>query len=164
MEAKSTDKKTFQLTEDGRLIGSLNYENLFFVKAEIDIHGSETYSVKPVGFFGTSIAVTRQGTPVANLSLSWGGQIVIAFQGGPEFALKLDGFFSNRYVMQNGDKETLIQLESRFNWREFQYRYDIAYDITRGYDAKDPLLLMLGVYSANFFIATLSGANAGIIG
>ena len=35
MEAKSIDKRTFQLTENEKLLGELIYENIFFSKAEL---------------------------------------------------------------------------------------------------------------------------------
>ena len=163
MEAKSTDKKTFQLTENGQQIGEIIYENLFFLKAEINMGDSEKYKIKPVGFFGTSISVTHNEIQIASLYLSWSGQIVITFQEGQEFTLKLNNIFSNKYIIENKDKEKLIQLEAKFNWREFHYNYDITYNL--GYDKKsaDKLLLLLAVYAANFFIATMSGANAGMM-
>lgn len=45
----------------------------------------------------------------------------------------------------------------------FYCKYDITYDITNDKEPKDKLLLLLGVYAANYFIATISGANAGLI-
>ena len=163
MEANSTDKKTFQLTEDGKQLGELIYENLFFLKAEIKLQNSELYELAPVGFFGTSIAVTKNGNKIASLVMTWGGQIVITFQDGREFVIKLNGLFHNKYTIENKDGEKLIQLEPKFNWRAFHYNYNITYSIENDNRPADNLLILLGVYAANYFVATISGANAGMM-
>lgn len=80
MEAKSTDKKTLQLTEDGQQLGELIYRNLFSLKAEIKLTNADLYEVRPVGVFGTSITVTKNGTEIANLKMNWRGQIVFSFK------------------------------------------------------------------------------------
>lgn len=48
MEAKSTDKKTFHLTENGQLLGELIYKSLFSHKAEIKLTNDN--SLKENGF------------------------------------------------------------------------------------------------------------------
>lgn len=161
MKAQSTDNKTFQLTENGEQLGELIYENMFFLKAEIKLANSELYEIKPVGFFGTSIAITKNGADIASLVMNWRGQIVITFQNGQEYVLKLNGLFYNKYIIENKAGEKLIQLEPQFNWRQFHYNYDISYNITND-NKKDILLLLLAVYAANYFIACMSGANAGM--
>jgi len=160
MEAKSTDRKTFQLTENGQQLGELTYENLFsFLKAEIKLTNSDLYEVNPAGVFGTSIIVTKNGIEIANLKMNWRGQIVFSFQEGQELVLKAKGiFFHNKYILENKDEEKLIQFDPKFNWSKFDYNYDITYD-------KKPqniLLVLLGVYASNYFIASMSGAMSGI--
>lgn len=158
MEATSTDRKTFQLTENEHLLGELIYENLFFLTADIKLTSSELYQIKPVGFFGTSITVTRNGTELANLKMNWRGQIVFTFQDGQEFALKAKGVFHNKYILENKDGEMLIQFDPKFNWSKFHYNYDITYDKK----PQDILLVLLGVYASNYFIASMSGAMSGM--
>ncbi len=163
MEAKSIDKKTFQLTDKGQLLGEIIYENLFLLKATINITDAAAYKIKPVGFFNSSIAVTKDETNIANISLGWNGQIVIALQDGKEYMLKLNNIFSNKYILENKHKESLLQIESKFNWRLFQYTYDISYNVECQDKANDTLLVLLSIYSVNYFIATMSGANAGMM-
>ncbi len=159
MEAKSKDRKTIQLTENGQQLGELTYENLFLLKAEIKLANSDLYEVYPVGIFGTSITVTKNGTEIANLKMNWHGQIVFSFQDGQEFVLKAKGIlFHNKYILENKDEEKLIQFDPKFNWSKFDYNYDIRYD-------KKPqniLLVLLGVYASNYFIASMSGAMSGM--
>ena len=158
MEAKSTDKRTFQLIEDQQQLGELIYQNLFFLKAEIKLANSEHYEVKPVGIFGTSIVVTKNGAEIANLKMNWLGQIVFIFQDAREYVLKAKGVFHNKYIIEDKNEEKLIQFDPKFNWSKFDYNYIITYDKK----PPDILLVLLGIYGANYFIATMSGAGAGL--
>src|SRR5690606_3863328 len=128
MEAKSTDKKTFQLTENGLLLGELLYENMFFLKAEIKLANLEHYEINPVGFFGTSISITKEGTEIANLKMNWRGQIVITYQDEEEFVLKAKGMLQDNYILENKHQEKLIEFDPTFNWKNFDYKFSIIYD------------------------------------
>lgn len=95
--------------------------------------------------------------------MSWNGKIVITFQDDREYALQLSGLFQSQMILENKNQEKVIQFEPKFNWRDFYYQYNIDYDVTNVNESKDNLLLLLGVYAANYFIATISGANAGLM-
>ncbi len=154
MEAKSTDKKIFQLSENEQLLGELIYDSLFSYKAKIKLTDSELFEVKPVGIFGTSIVVSKNDSEVANLKMNWRGQIVFSFQDGQEFVFKVKGTFHNKYIIENKEGEMLIQFDPKFNWSKFNYNYDITYEKR----PQDILFVLLGVYAANYFIASMSGS------
>lgn len=163
MNAHSKDRKTFLLSDNDQLLGELIYETPFYLKAEMKISNTETYKLAPVGFFGTSVSVTKDGNKIASLSMSWNGKIIITFQDEREYALKLIGLFQSKMILEDKNQQNVLQFEPKFNWRDFYCKYDITYDITNDKEPKDKLLLLLGVYAANYFIATISGANAGLM-
>ncbi|MCC6383695.1 MAG: hypothetical protein LC117_06110 [Bacteroidia bacterium] len=156
MEARSTDTKTFQLTDNGQLLGELIYKNLFSDKAVIRLTNSEEYEIKPVGIFGTSITVTKNETEIASLKMNWRGQIVISFQDGQAFILKAKGTFYNKFIIENKDEERMIQFDPQFNWSKFNLNYEISFDKK----PDDILFILLGVYASNYFIATMTGVVA----
>lgn len=158
MIANSTDKKTFQLTDNEELLGQLIYENLFFLKASIKLANTEVYDIKPVGFFGTSISITQNGTEIANLKMNWSGHIVIAFQDGQEYIFKAKGLLASTFAIENKDKELLVHFTPKFNWSKFKYSYDVEH----GTKTQDILLILLGIYTSNYIIATMSGATSGM--
>ena len=165
MEANSTNNKSFQLTENGHQLGELIYENSFTqMKAEIKLPNSEVYNIVPVGFFRTSITVTKDGNKIASLSMSWNGKIIITFQDNSEYALKLKGIFQNKVLLENTVKENIMCFEPHFNWSDARLNHTITYDIKNDNVSKDYLLILLGLYSTNYFIASISGANSGIYG
>jgi len=163
MHAHSKDRKTFLLSDNDQILGELIYETPFYLKAEIKMPNAETYKLAPVGFFGTSVAVTKDGNKIAGLSMSWNGKIIITFQDDREYALKLSGLFQNKMILVNKNQEKVIQFEPKFNWGDVCYKYDISYDVTNTNEPKDNLLLLLGVYAANYYFASMSGANSGLM-
>lgn len=147
-------KKTFQLIENQRLLGELIYESLFHSKAEIKLSNSETYQIKPVGIFRTTTVVTKNGAAIANLKMNWRGQMLIAFQYGQEYVLKGKGMFYSKYIIENQEQEKLMELDPKFNWRKFRYNYNITYNKI----PEDTLLILLGIYAANYIINTIASA------
>ena len=153
MEANSTDKKTFQLVENGQRIGELIYESLFSFSAKLKLADSDVFDIKPVGIFGTTITVTKNGIEIADLKMNWRGQIVFTFKDGNAFILRTTGTFYNKYIIENETKEKLIQFDPTFDWSKWNYNYNITYDKR----PQDTLLVLLGVYATNYIIAAMSG-------
>lgn len=156
MKVECTDKKTFKLTRNGQPLGSLTYKSLFSFSAEICFAQNDCYKIKPVGFFGTSISVTKGKQEIANLKMNWKGQIIISFKEGEEFAFKAKGAFLDKYYVENRKKEIVLQFHPRFNWAKFDYNYDISFNK----EPVDILLALLGIYASNYFIAVMTGAMA----
>ena len=154
MRVECTDSKTFRLTDGEHLLGELVYKNFFSYQAEITLPNSDRYDIKSVGFFGTSMAITKNETEIANLKMNWKGQIIMTFQDGQEFAFKSKGVFHNKYVIESKEEEELIQFDPKFNWGKFNYSYEISYDK----NPQDILFILLGVYAANYYIAAVAGS------
>jgi hypothetical protein len=154
MRIECTDNKTFRLTENDQFLGELAYKSLFSYKAEITLTGANHYDIRSVGFFGTSIAVTKNETEIANLKMNWKGQIVMTFQDEQEFVFKPKGVFNNKYVIENKEEEELIRFDPTFNWGKFNYNYEISYYKK----PQDILFVLIGVYAANYYIAAVAGS------
>ncbi len=154
MRIECTDNKTFRLSENDQFLGELAYKSIFSYKAEITLTNSDHYDIKSVGFFGTSIAVTKNEMEIANLKMNWKGQIVMTFQDEQEFVFKAKGVFHNKYVIENKEEEELIRFDPAFNWGKFNYNYEISYDKK----PQDILFVLLGVYAANYYIAAVAGS------
>ncbi len=154
MKIACTDNKVFRLTDDESLLGELTYKNLFSYQAEITLPDSGHYAIKALGFFGTSITVTKNEMEIANLKMNWKGHIVMSFQDGREFIFKAKGFLHNQYVLENQQGEEIIQFIPSFNWAKFNYNYEI----TSTGKVQDILLVLLGTYAANYYIAAAAGS------
>ncbi len=158
MEAISTNKKTFQLVENGQLIGELLYESLFFRNAEIKLSDTECYEIKPQSVFKTSFSVSKKGEDIADFNMNWRGHIEFIMQDGQEYVLKGKGFFHNKYILENKAGEIVMVFKPEFVWRKFRYNYFIHFD-------NKPLenyFVLLAVYATNFIISNASTASAGM--
>ena len=152
MKIQCTDKKTFELTDDSQRLGHIAYDGLFSFKANA-IVGNDYYRITPIGIFNTTISVMKNETEVANMKMNWKGNIIISLQNGQEFILKATGTFLNKYVLEDKDQQKLMLLNPDFNWAKFSYNYSISYDNK----PQDILLVLLATYSANYYIAAMSG-------
>jgi hypothetical protein len=152
MNVECTDNKTFQLLDDGAVLGTLNYKNLLSFKAEISLPGTGVYDIKSVGFFGTSITVTKNEIEIAVLQMNWKGQIVMNYRN-EEFLFKAHGVFNDRYIIENKAEEKLIQFVPKFKWGKMQYNYDISYS----QKPDDSLFVLLGVYASTYYVTAMSG-------
>ncbi|MCX2679010.1 hypothetical protein OOZ15_03570 [Galbibacter sp. EGI 63066] len=153
MKIECTDKKTFQLITEGQTKGKLIYKKLFSINAEIELPESELYEIKSSGFFDTDIIVSKNELKIALLKLNLKGQIVLSFTNGNEYIVttKGVGVFRNRYVVENREKEELIQFDPHFNWSKLEYNYDVTFNKRES----DLLLVMIGVFAANYHMAVI---------
>src|SRR5690606_41794919 len=85
MEAKSTAENVVELTDGGKSLGEIRYDDAYFIHAKIRLADDGDYEISSVGFFGTKIRVTKEGSKIADLSMNWVGQIVIDFEGGKQY-------------------------------------------------------------------------------
>lgn len=163
MKTISNDLKTFQLRENDRLLGELIHNSLFSLHANLRLLSTEEYLIMPVGFFGTSISVTHKGNPIAEIVMTWKGQFVIKLlDNEEEHVLKSTGIFNNTFVVENNKRKICIQLNPKFNWLKSHCEYHINYYFpSRG--EKEILIVLLSVYTVNYYIATLTGASSGMI-
>ncbi|RRN77704.1 hypothetical protein EIM50_18260 [Pseudoxanthomonas sp. SGD-10] len=158
MEALSTNRKNFHLTDDdGELLGEITYTDFLFMKADITL-ANTTYKVGPADFFGTRISVKTNDIEVASVAMNWHGHIVIAFKSAEELILKATGIFRHKYVLENRSGEKLMQLDPRINWNMLDWNYSISYDEK----PKNILLVLVTIYAANYIITTMSGASSGM--
>ena len=154
MKIQCTNSKTFELTDNSKLLGSVTYESLFSLKANAAIR-NDLYVITPQGIFSTIISVTKMGAEIASLQMNWKGNIIISYADKQEFLLKATGLFLNKYVLQDKDQQQLMVLNADFNWKKFSYNYDVSYEIK----PQDILLVLLATYGANYFIASMSSGG-----
>jgi len=153
MEAISIGKTRFNITEFEQLRGEIIYESLFSKNAEIKI-GDDLYKIKPTGIFETFISVTRNEKVIVKLKMNWRGKVIFDFIEQSKYIMKIKDSFYNKYTIENEEGKILIQFDPKFNWNESIFIYDITYYTNR----VNILLVILGIYVSNHFIASMSGA------
>ena len=84
-------------------------------------------------------------------------RLYLLFETDKNLFFKAKGVFNNSYVIESNDEEKLLQFDPEFNWRRFNYNYDITF----GKKPQDILFVLLGVYASNYYVASMSGVIAG---
>jgi len=156
MNVNQIDIRTFQLNNNEKSIGKLTYKGLFSNTAEIILPNSDTFEIKPLGFFKTSISVIQNSTEIANLKMNWKGQIVISFLDDQDYIFKVKGVLRSKYIIENEAQKTLLKYNPKLDLNNFRYNYDISFDKRQ----ENILLILIGVYAVNYYIAVASGAIA----
>lgn len=159
MQATCTNKKTFQLSNKEQLLGELIYKSLFSFSAEIVMHKTEIYLIKPVGIFSNCINVFKNDIVIATLKMNWHGQVVIHFKDGQEYLLKAMGLLQSKYIVENKNGEPFILLDPQFNWSKFNYNYTISYEK----QPQDVFFVLLCIYATNYLIFSTTSSIAGAV-
>lgn len=153
MKAECINQQLFQLSDGEDFLGKVAYKKLFSYDAEIILTNTESYAVESRGFFGTHIVVSKNGMDIADLRMNLKGQIVISMSNGEEFLFKNTTVFSNQFAIENKAEEKIIQYKPALNWSKFNYNYSITHDLK----SENTLLILIGLYAANYYFAVMSG-------
>jgi len=147
IHAVCVDKKTFRLTENEALLGTLTYLKWHSYDADIEISG-EKYTLRSKGLFSSQISITKNETEVGSLNLHWGGTVSFVLENNETYKLKIKGNFFNKYVVENQKNEIVFTIHPTFNWKHFVYNYVLI-----RVSEIDPLVALLGIYAAGYYIA-----------
>jgi hypothetical protein len=140
------DKKNYQLTNNGLLLGEVIYKSMFSRDAQLKLVNTDTYDVKKEDFWGKTILITNRDTEFARFKMNWKGEILINFRNGDEYRFKSKGFLKPKYSIENKFSEIVLQFTQNYNWSKF--RNDIAITINTKPD--DILFILIGIYILNY--------------
>jgi hypothetical protein len=153
MKAICTESKNFELFENTKKLGRLTYKNWFSTSAEIEVDKVSSYEIKPKDMLGVAFSLHKDNIEVATLKMNLNGQMVFAFKDEQGYVFKRKSMLNSKYIIENNNGQELIRFMPSFDWRNLKYSYDIAYE-----DKPDILLVLTGMYCANYFIALSGGA------
>ena len=154
MKVTCKDSKNFELFDNEEKLGSLNYNTWFSYNADLEVGSNEKYEVKPTGLLGATFAVYKNDEQLATFKMNWKGQMTLTFKDGKEFVFKRKSMLNSKYVIENEKEHEVIQFIPCFDWTKFKYSYDIFYNDK----ARNILLVLLGMYCSNYYIAISGGA------
>jgi hypothetical protein len=156
MKAICTDSKNFELFENKKQLGRLTYKNWFSGLTEIETDNAHTYEIKPAGLFGlfgAAFTLSKNNAEVAIFKLNIQGHMILSFKGEQDFVLKKRAMFNTKYIIENTTGKEIIRLMPSFDWNGLKYSYDITHE-----SKPDILLILTGMYCANYSIAMSGGA------
>lgn len=150
MKAVCLDKKTFRLTENGELLGTLSYLKWHSYDADIEISG-EQYTLRSKSLFSSQIIITKNETEIGFLKMHYDGTVSFAIENDSHFKLKIKGWFFNKYVIEDAQNVSVLMIDPKFSWKDFVYNFDLI-----PANETNPLVALLGIYSAGYYIAVFT--------
>ncbi|GAB3830631.1 hypothetical protein [Hymenobacter jeollabukensis] len=162
--ATADGNRHFTLTQGAHPLGQLVYPKWFAFEATLTLADQSAFEVKPKGFWGTTIELLQDGRPLMRFKMGWNGNIILhaAIPGQLEqdFVFKQQGFFKNRFVLTDAQHQELLAVQPDFKWKQFAYEYALA--TTDAFEALafKPVLLLLIVHCANYYMTMMSAAVA----
>ena len=134
----------FVWLRNGEIIGNLSFYKGSNHEAQIKIIETELYEVKPYGWFGQKIIVTKGSNTICELKSNfWQSKMIISF-AKEKYLLSSKGFFSNFFVLKDEKSEILFEL--RFSRKIDNFKAVINH---KNYNKEiSDLVQMLAVYGA----------------
>lgn len=153
LKVTSKTKNTFDLivAEDSKMAGQLIYESLFSFKASIHIN-DQKFILSPSGMLSSHISVYSNEKEYASLKMNWRGHIVYCYPDGKVLLFKSSGLFLNKYHVEDEEGSIIMTLQPEFNWTKLDYNYTVNSNLPE----VDALTVLISVYAANYFIASIS--------
>jgi len=143
--------------DDDYKIGELTYPDWFSLKAKITINDGSSYYLEPKGMFSSGIEVKGDGEVLFTTLGSWKGYIMISdVINKRDYTLKMQGFFSNGYVVTDSNNKELFRIAQIFSWKQFRTSYEIELIDFDLFHKQDELLLFIAFYSYKTFMTAMA--------
>lgn len=147
MKAESIGTRTYLVLDDNNAeIGSLIYEGWLSQKAKASLEKEEII-FQPEGFWGTSIQVEYQRKNIAQISMSWLGNLTIKTKDGIEYTVKYTGFWKAKLILYDARKQPIVSFIPSFKWSKWAYEYDIQWEANHPLK-EDKIFTMIAFYAA----------------
>ena len=135
------NNSNFVWLRNDKTVGNLSFYSGSNLEAQIKINDTELYEIKPYGWFGQKIKITKDSNTICELKLSfWQSKMIISF-AKEKYLLSSKGFFSNFFVLKNEESEILFELRYKRKINNFKVILNHNKEIS-------DLVKMLAVYGA----------------
>jgi hypothetical protein len=147
MIAEAKSQKYYELIENNEVKGTLSYKSMFKTSADINTVKDGDHSLK--WFYGFMVAkykITQNDRETIKLKMNLRGHFAIIMENGIEYKSVSKGFFKRRTFLENQESKELIEISQKYNWKRWNYDYDIEDSETPQFD----LLSLIAVYALNY--------------
>lgn len=155
--------RDFELLENGKLIGKLNFHKWSSEKADIKMGSGEVFSLNTKSFWKATSHVLKNDRELFEVKNNFsGGATLIPFKEEHHFyTIKVRGWFSNSYILESYKGEELAVITSEYSWKSFTPTYTLTCNDNFGNTESEQLVLLLLVqhYRPMQVAASAIGAN-----
>ena len=159
-QVKSSPHLSFEVTKDGKVIGTISYKNWMKFNAVLDIGDSKNYLVEPKGFWGTTIELKDGAQVLLKFNMNWKGEIVVStkFNGTEkDYVFRHTGFFKESFVLSDHEGTELLVIKPRIKWMQMNYEFQITTAEVFETNVNKNILLMNSPLCANYYLSMSAG-------
>ena len=134
------------INEQNAPVGALDYQTWLPNRARMTTFGGIVYDIAPTGFWQMTMAVTRDDVPFAELKRTPAVGMEVRLATGVVYTFRRKNLWQGYYSLENEVQEEMATIYRTFNWRKFNFDYDIETFMPATDLQTDQLLPMLIVY------------------
>src|SRR5262245_17803172 len=106
-------KRHFSFTANEKVLAGLQYENMFYKKAEVTINNS-TWRLHRKGFWSNYLDITAEQSPYTKtrIQFGWGNHFTVRAEDNNKYIFKAVGFWHRHYVWLDDAGQKLMIIKS----------------------------------------------------
>ncbi len=117
----------YEVLHNHTQVGTLAYPKWYSNLAVITLHTGEKLTTVKQSIWKNTIHVVHNGITVMVCTTSWKGITKIIVQGTEAvYYIKNRSIYHNNYVLESADKEELIRIKHKYNYKTFAYNYELT--------------------------------------
>jgi len=161
LDVTLSHNRDFVVWHKGQELGRQHFPKWNSQRAEIYL-GKNVYLLEPKGFWQATQDVSIHGKVVLQISTKWNGFARIERPEEPNryFIIKPKGFFKQGYMLTNHNSQVLMEINSRFRFKNFKTMYTINCNSNFGATSFEELLIMVAMHCYRMAQRAAAAASA----
>jgi len=112
--------------ERAQHIGIVEFDTWRPAKVHYTSADNSIYQTASVGFWGSKIAISKNGEAYAEIEMKMRKGFIISFINGPTYTFRKKGFWNaSEYIVIDNADSPVATIRSYFRWKIFKYQHDI---------------------------------------
>lgn len=142
------------------MVGTIDYGAWRPVKAEITLPHDIKYQVAAVGFWQTTIAITRNEISFAEIKPNWGFGLKITLPNHAQpFILKKKSIWNSDYILVDAEGNEIAFVKVDFKWSAWTFDYQVDVHPNALDKETNAVLPMLMIYCARYIRTRYAAAT-----
>jgi hypothetical protein len=137
------------INEQQQELGTLEYTFWQPKRAHILLVNGLIYHIEPIGFWLTTMEVTKNGEKYAVVKYNWpSSHLVVSFANNTSFIFRRKNILSNTYAAMDLAKNEIGLVQPVFNWKVLGFNYEVDIQDNCADEETTQLLPLLFTYCA----------------
>ena len=137
--------------EQNDSIGTIGLSTWRPNKGQITTAAGVTYNIAPTGFWQTTIAITKNDFPFAEIKAGWSPGLRLSFATESRtYVFKKKGFWNTDYAVYDEDGHEIAFVAVEYKWSTWSFNYEIDVHGSMADKETNMILPLLITYCARY--------------